>query len=110
MSEKYNGFDYWGKQEAVMKLCSNCKKEIETDKFFSRKSVCPKCGSDLHVCLNCRFYTESAHNKCSEPKADFQRTRDKANFCDFFEFAEKIAASSGDREDALRRLNDLFRE
>ena len=92
-----------------MKICSHCKKEVEIDKFFSRKSVCSACGCDLHICMNCRFYAESAHNKCSEPKAEFQRSRDKANFCDYFAFREG-AASSQNTEDALKKLNDLFRK
>lgn len=93
-----------------MKVCSHCKKEIELDKFFSRKSVCAKCGSDLHVCLNCRLYAEAAHNRCLEPKAEFQRTRDRANFCDYFVFREETSSSTVDREDALKRLNDLFKK
>jgi len=93
-----------------MKICSHCKKEVEIDKFFSKKSTCPKCGNDLHVCLNCRFYAESAHNKCSEPKAEFQRSRDKANFCDYFVFREGTPSTSGNREDTLKRLNDLFKK
>ena len=93
-----------------MKICNRCKKEVEVDKFFTRKSVCAGCGSDLYVCLNCRFYAESAHNKCLEPKAEFQRSRDKANFCDFFVFREETSSSSGSREDALQRLNDLFKK
>jgi len=93
-----------------MKICSHCKKEVEIDKFFSKKSTCPKCGNDLHVCLNCRFYAESAHNMCSEPKAEFQRSRDKANFCDYFVFREGTPSTSGNREDTLKRLNDLFKK
>lgn len=93
-----------------MIICSHCKKEIDIDKFFSRKSVCPKCGRDLHVCLNCRFYAESAHNKCSEPKAEFQRTRDRSNFCDYFIFREGPASSSQGKEDAMKKLNDLFKK
>jgi len=92
-----------------MKVCSHCKKEVDTDRFFTRKSVCPKCGNDLHVCLNCRFYAESAHNKCLEPKTELQRTRDKGNFCDYFVFRES-SASSQNKEDALKKLNDLFRK
>lgn len=92
-----------------MKICAHCKNEVEIDKFFSRKSVCSKCGSDLYVCLNCRFYAESAHNKCLEPKAEFQRTRDKANFCDYFVFREGTVSSSPGKEDALKKLNDLFK-
>lgn len=93
-----------------MKVCSNCKKEVQIDKYFTRKAVCPKCGSNLHVCLNCRFYSESAHNKCSEPKAEFQRTRDKANFCDFFVFRDNSPSSSQSKDDTLKKLNDLFKK
>ena len=93
-----------------MKVCINCKKEVETERFFTRKSTCPKCGNDLHVCLNCRFYAVSAHNKCSEPKAEFQRTRDKANFCDYFVFREGKPSSCENREDALNKLNNLFKK
>jgi hypothetical protein len=93
-----------------MKLCALCKKQIETDKYFSRKSTCPKCGGDLHICLNCRFYSESSHNKCLETKADFQRSRDKANFCDYFSLKEYSSSSSGkEKDDAMKKLEDLFK-
>ena len=93
-------------------ICALCKKEIKTDRYFSRKSVCPKCGGDLHICLNCRFFSESSHNKCLEPKAEFQRTRDRANFCDFFVFSQNPASSSSDneKETARKKLDDLFRK
>jgi len=94
-----------------MKVCSLCGKEIQTDKYFSRKSSCPKCGGDMHICLNCRFYSESSHNKCIETKAEFQRSRDKANFCDYFVFRESPSASAVNaKEDAKKRLEDLFRK
>ncbi len=93
-----------------MKTCSLCGKQIEVDKYFSRKSACPKCGGDLHICMNCRFYSETAHNKCSEPKAEFQRSREKANFCDYFVFAEGRRSSSDTaKADALKKLDDLFK-
>ena len=99
-------------QEEEMKACSLCGTQIEVDKYFSRKSVCAKCGADLHICMNCRFYSERAHNKCSEPKAEFQRSREKANFCDYFVFREddRPSSSSGAREDALKKLDDLFKK
>ncbi len=94
-----------------MKTCSLCGKEVEADKYFSRKSVCPKCGADLHICMNCRFYSETAHNTCTEPKAEFQRSREKANFCDYFVFGEGRASSSDKtREDTLKKLDDLFKK
>ena len=94
-----------------MKVCVLCGKEVELDRYFSRKSTCPKCGGDLHICLNCRFYSETSHNKCIEPKAEFQRSRDKTNFCDYFTFKESASASVGkEKEDAKRRLEELFKK
>ena len=69
------------------------------------------CGGDLHICLNCKFYSETSHNKCIEPKAEFQRVRDRANFCDFFAFrASASSKSSGDKEDVIKKLEDLFKK
>jgi rRNA maturation protein Nop10 len=94
-----------------MKTCALCSRPVDIDKYFSRKSTCPKCGGDLHVCLNCRFYSETSHNKCLEPKAEFQRSRDKSNFCDFFTFKESASSSgSREKEDAMKKLNDLFKK
>ena len=94
-----------------MKLCALCGKEVNTDKYFSRKSSCPECGGDLHICLNCRFYSATSHNKCLEPKAEFQRTRDKANFCDYFTFRESASSSPAkEKDDARKKLDDLFRK
>lgn len=94
-----------------MKVCSLCGKEVEIDKFFSRKSICPKCGGDIHICLNCRFYSETSHNKCIEPKAEFQRSRDKANFCDYFIFRESTSISSTkEKEDVRKKLEELFKK
>ena len=95
-----------------MKICVLCKKEIEVDKYFSRKAVCPFCKGDLHICMNCRFYSETSHNKCLEPKAEFQRSRDKANFCDLFVFKEGPSGpvSGTGKEDARKKFDDLFRK
>jgi len=95
-----------------MKTCALCGKEIEIDKYFSRKATCLHCKGDLHICLNCRFYSETAHNKCLEPKAEFQRSRDKANFCDYFTFKEGrvSTASASEKEEARKKFEDLFRK
>lgn len=99
-------------KEAVMTYCSRCGKEAEVGRHFPRTAVCPHCGRDLHTCLNCRFYSESAHNKCTEPGAEFQRVRDKANFCDYFAFREGPAPDrqAGAAGDAKKRFEALFRK
>jgi len=64
------------------------------------------------TCEKQRLSSEPSHNKCLEPKAEFQRTRDRANFCDFFVFSQAPAASSTDseKEAARKKLDDLFRK
>jgi len=74
-----------------------------------RRDVCPSCGSDLHCCLNCRFYDARAAKQCREPAAELVREKAKANFCDFFAFAEKSGVKS-DAKEARRALDDLFRK
>jgi hypothetical protein len=95
-----------------MGVCAFCKNDIEIDKYFSRKTSCPSCKGDLHICLNCKFYSQTSHNKCLEPKAEFQRIRDRANFCDYFVFMLGTAhgASGADKEDARKRLEALFKK
>jgi len=51
-----------------------------------RSSVCPKCGKDLRVCLNCVFYGPGAHWGCRENIPEAVRDKDRANFCDYFRF------------------------
>ena len=95
-----------------MNTCAQCGKEVDVSRELSRKEECPHCGADLHICLNCRFYSETSHNKCKEPRAEFQRMRDRANFCDYFQYKEGGAggSSGGSEKDTARKsLDDLFK-
>jgi predicted RNA-binding Zn-ribbon protein involved in translation (DUF1610 family) len=96
-----------------MKVCALCGKEVVIDKYFSRTAACPHCGGDLHICLNCRFYSVTSHNKCLEPRAEHQRSREKANFCDYFVLKEVLQKGKGgmdSREEARKRFEDLFKK
>jgi len=98
-----------------MNVCALCGREVEVDKFFSRQSECPHCRGDLRICLNCRFHSPNSHNQCFEPRAEFQRSRDKANYCEYFSYREgapkKGGAHGGSAADeARRKLDDLFRK
>jgi predicted RNA-binding Zn-ribbon protein involved in translation (DUF1610 family) len=95
-----------------MKTCALCNREVEIDRSLARKSTCPHCGEDLHICLNCGFHSPTSHNKCLEPGAEYQRSRDKANFCDYFRFREAGASSASGGGDpageARKKLDKLF--
>lgn len=105
-----------------MGSCARCGGQLESISRASRRETCVHCGADLHICLNCRFYSEAAHNKCIETKAEHQRDRDKANFCDYFQWGggkstgsstgskadAKTDAKADAKADALKKLDDLF--
>jgi len=94
-----------------MKFCHACKKELSLGREIGRRDECPHCSADLHCCLNCRFYDRSAPKQCREPQAGLVREKEKANFCDFFVFADGEAPGGGGSADKARSaLDDLFKK
>ena len=97
-----------------MKACHHCARELQVAARVGRTDGCPHCHSDLKCCLNCRLHEPGAHNQCLEPQSEWVGDKDKANFCEFFEFRERArpgasgAASGGDR--ARDAFDALFSE
>jgi len=72
-----------------MRICHHCGRELSiVSPKVERTAGCPSCHSDLKCCLNCRLHDPGANNQCREPQAEWQAEKDKANFCEFFEFRE----------------------
>jgi len=78
-----------------MRLCFHCRTEILLTGQIGRREVCPRCGRDLHVCRNCRFYDPRAYNACRESQAERVLDKDRSNFCDYFVFQEGDGATDG---------------
>lgn len=92
-----------------MKICFDCKKEINIEGKPGRRDRCPHCGADLRVCLNCRFYDEGSYNECREPVAERVKEKDKANFCDYFESRDSDTLDDKEsKKETLKKLNALF--
>lgn len=93
-----------------MKICHKCKKEIEIEGKVMREELCPFCGSNLHCCLNCRFYDEYAHNKCRESRSEWVSDRERGNFCGYFKYkdSEESDASEERKKKAKEELRKLF--
>ena len=89
-----------------MKKCHKCKAEIVNEKISFREE-CEVCGSDLHVCVNCLFYDAGKANSCREDKAEYVKERDRANYCEYFRFADDAPKLSGKNE-AEKLWNTLF--
>lgn len=92
-----------------MKRCFSCKNELDVKGKPGRGDTCPSCGADIRVCLNCRFYDDGAYNRCREPQAERVLEKEKANFCDYFDFRDsEDAGKGGMKEDARKKLDELF--
>ena len=94
-----------------MARCYFCGGEVPIEGRVMRKDACPHCRRDLHACVQCRFHDPGRHNRCREPKAEMVAERERANQCDYFEWAGARAGGRGpDPGAARRRLEDLFKK
>jgi predicted nucleic acid-binding Zn-ribbon protein len=87
--------------------CHRCTAVLEIGERVGRRDACPRCGADLHCCRNCAFHSPGAHNDCREPLAERQVDKERANFCEYFAYAERRAehaAAGGAARAALDRL------
>jgi rRNA maturation protein Nop10 len=90
-------------------ICSFCGNKIEILDKVNRRDTCPACGRDLHCCWQCRFYDESSYNACREPQAERVLDKEKANFCDYFEYAGKVPLT-GKKQEHISKLEGLFKK
>ena len=95
-------------------FCHKCTTQltaIERGKV-GRSESCPKCASDLHVCLNCKHYDKTAYNECRETQAERVLNKDRSNFCDFFSFVDRnsAASQSSGAKDPFKDLDALFKK
>src|SRR5262245_27496521 len=99
--------------EAAMSACHFCGTSLDPKMRIVRDTSCPKCGRDLHACVQCRHYDRHAHNQCREPQAEWVTDRERRNFCDYFLLnpaGGKGAAASKDRATSARsKLDQLFK-
>ncbi len=94
-----------------MKLCHRCGAEwVSERRLPGRTETCAECGYDLHCCLNCKLYDPAAPQQCKSPTVELVADKEKANFCDEFEFAEDKGPQKDDakRERSKDAWNKLF--
>lgn len=92
----------------VRHQCFKCQEELVFDVKIGRLDTCPNCGSYLHSCRNCRFWSISAHNQCTENQGEFIRDREAGNFCGFFQFRVIGEDNSSEIAGARAKLESLF--
>ncbi len=93
-------------------VCHFCGASVENTRDVYRSTTCPACRRDLHICLNCRFYSPGAHYDCAETVDEIVTDKERANFCTFFSFRSSGGPGAGRgaaQGDAARhKLDKLF--
>lgn len=91
------------------KYCWKCHKELPFETRIRRSEQCPWCGAELHCCMACRFHDVTAHNECTEVGTFEVGDRDRANFCNEFQFKEGEHGRDDEADRAKEKLKDLFK-
>ncbi|MBE9594578.1 MAG: hypothetical protein IMF19_13990 [Proteobacteria bacterium] len=93
-----------------MITCAFCNQEIEFEGRVSRSDTCPKCGRELHCCLQCKFYDPGSYNECKEVLAERMVDKERANICEYFVLKGAKESESGRKAIAKQALEDLFKK
>ncbi|TCJ14644.1 hypothetical protein EZJ19_09350 [Parasulfuritortus cantonensis] len=65
--------------------CGTNLKEVPLP--YGRRTECPVCRAELHVCTMCRHYAPGKGRPCLEPMAEEVKDKTHGNFCDWFQAA-----------------------
>ncbi len=90
--------------------CHRCGATLRIDGPVGRRTTCPECDADLHTCLNCKHYDETAAHPCREPHAEHIVDKDQSNACDLFQLGDGASRRRGSSQAARDRLGALFGE
>ncbi len=97
-------------------VCHHCGRQVLLVGKIARTDECPNCHHDLHCCRNCRFFDPGKSRQCAEPKAEYVREKDRANFCDLFEpnrdipLDKRASRPAPQRDDVRAAFDKLFKK
>jgi hypothetical protein len=95
-----------------MRRCHACGAEVSKEGKLFRTDECGGCGRDLRCCRNCVHFSPTAHNQCLEPVAEWVADKERANFCEYFTFADTQGGGPSRKspeEEAREKWKKLFK-
>jgi hypothetical protein len=91
--------------------CAHCGQTLEVvGNQVGRRDTCPKCGAELHACVNCRHFDPQVAKQCKEPFAEVPSDKEDANFCEFFQISEGGLTQKTQKDALVDAAESLFRK
>ena len=88
--------------------CYRCGAALRIDGPVGRRTTCPDCDADLHACMNCRHWDDSAAHECREPHAEHVVDKEASNACELFQLGDGASRRRRGQAGARDRLAALF--
>lgn len=91
-------------------ICWNCSESVaDVPLPISRHANCASCFEVLHCCRMCRHYLPNKAPYCDEDRADPPTVKETANFCEYFQPANRSNTNDvGQSGKAKSALDNLF--
>ena len=90
--------------------CHQCGWEWTIAGQPGRSETCEGCRADLRVCLNCLSYDPRVAQQCRERRAEPVEEKDRANYCEWFEFARRAYVPSANANSREQTARDQFKK
>ncbi len=102
-------FNMPGFREVVR--CARCGNELTVATASSAEARCPRCGADLHACIQCTSFDTGALFECLRPVPARVSPKDTRNACTFFEVRTTVEreTKSAPTTSARQAFDDLFK-
>lgn len=98
------------KFDVMTRHCHQCGWEWPRHDQPGRSESCERCGADLHVCLNCVSYDPRAAWQCRDRRAEPVAEKHVANFCEYFEFAQRVWTPRAGTDDRAARAREQLKK
>jgi hypothetical protein len=91
--------------------CARCGQAVTLSGPVALDATCPKCGSDLHTCTNCKHFDTSARFECRLEIPERLFKKSTRNACELFEpkLVKVFGSDSGRPDDPRAAFDALFK-
>lgn len=95
---------------AMTKHCWKCGWEYKLPGLPGRLEACPRCGSDLKVCLNCVSYDPRVAHQCRDRRADPVAEKHMANYCEYFDMIRREYTPQAENTSREAKARDTLKK